>query len=294
MKNYVLFLFAFIIQTTVFSQSIPAYFEITKSDENIGILVNSVKEALYSKGFKVIGEYTPADNEKLGVVCYTHSDLEKIAMDFEDRGALAAALKIGFKQEGEKVKVSMINPMYLFYAYFVDGIEKHETELIQISNNAKAAMESIGNSFRPFGGELEKKKLQKYRYKVMMPYFTNKEILHEFDSFEAGLKTLQSNLTNSKGNTEMVYELIFPDRKIAVFGVGLKNRENGENKFLPIIGDDHLAALPYEMILQGNEVSILPGRYRIALHWPDLTMGTFMKIMSTPGDIKNTMKLLTE
>jgi hypothetical protein len=35
---------------------------------------------------------------------------------------------------------------------------------------------------------------------------------------------------------------------------------------------------------------MLNGRYRIALHWPELTMGTFTKIMSTPGDIKDMMK----
>ena len=52
--------------------------------------------------------------------------------------------------------------------------------------------------------------------------------------------------------------------------------------------------MPYEIILQGKTASILHGRYRIALHWPELTMGTFMKIMSTPGDIKNTMQGLTE
>ena len=28
------------------------------------------------------------------------------------------------------------------------------------------------------------------------------------------------------------------------------------------------------------------------LHWPELTMGTFMKIMSTPGDIEDTLEEL--
>ena len=74
----------------------------------------------------------------------------------------------------------------------------------------------------------------------------------------------------------------------------LENTETGEDKFLPIIGDDHIAAMPYEIILQGNTASILPGRYRIALHWPDLTMGTFMKIMSTPKDIAETLSGLTK
>jgi len=36
------------------------------------------------------------------------------------------------------------------------------------------------------------------------------------------------------------------------------------------------------------------GRYRIALHWPDLTMGTCTKIMSTPGDIEAALRGLTK
>ena len=100
--------------------------------------------------------------------------------------------------------------------------------------------------------------------------------------------------TNKKGNTVQVYKLVYQNKKIAVFGVGLKSKEDGESHFLPIIGTDHAAAMPYEIILQGNKATMLHGKYRIALHWPDLTMGTFMKIMSTPGDIEDTLEGLCE
>ena len=63
---------------------------------------------------------------------------------------------------------------------------------------------------------------------------------------------------------------------------------------MPIIGEDHLAALPYEIILSDNKATMLHGRFRIALHWPSLTMGTFTKIIGTPGDIETTMKSLTK
>lgn len=36
--------------------------------------------------------------------------------------------------------------------------------------------------------------------------------------------------------------------------------------------------MPYEIILQGKEVGMLHGKYRFALYWTELTMGTFMKI----------------
>jgi hypothetical protein len=124
----------------------------------------------------------------------------------------------------------------------------------------------------------------------MMPYFTDPVTLGEFKSFQEGLKTIESNLRRKKGNTVEVYRLVFPGQEVAVFGVGLRSREDGEPYFLPKIGVEHAAALPYEIILQNNTATMLHGKYRIALHWPDLTMGTFMKIMSTPGDIEDTLE----
>lgn len=128
----------------------------------------------------------------------------------------------------------------------------------------------------------------------MMPYFTDPIKLNEFSSFEEGLNMIQKNLKAKKGNTVQVYKLIYNQQKVAVFGVGLQSKEDGESHFLPKIGEDHVAALPYEIILQGKTATMLHGKYRIALHWPDLTMGTFMKIMSTPGDIEDTLEALCE
>lgn len=293
-KNYLLFVFALFLQISLFAQEESAYFEIGKSKNGMDQTIENIKSALTESGFKIIGNYNAAGSADLSVICYTSTQLEKIALDYPDRGALAAALKIGLKKDNNGIKISMLNPMYVFYAYFVDDIEKHEKELRSISESAKKGMEKFGTDFKPFGGTLSKKKLQKYHYKVMMPYFTDAEKLNDFDSFDEGLKTIQANLAGGKAQTSKVYELVYPEKQVAVFGVALQNPENGEAKFLPIIGDDHVSALPYEIILQGKTASILPGRYRIALNWPELTMGTFMKIMSTPGDIKDTLEELTK
>ncbi len=295
MKRLILvFTIICLTQINLIAQNESAYFLVGNTSDNMEDIIQSSKEALTSSGFKILGDYKPANSSDLAVVCYTSSELEKIALSFEDRGALAAALKVGFKKEGDVIKVSMLNPMYLFYAYFIDGVDKQEEALAKISEEAKNAMKKIGSDFTPFGGTLEKKKLQKYHYKVMMPYFDDADKLNEFSSFEEGLKTIQANLESGIGETEKVYELIYTDKEVAVFGVALKSAETGESKFLPIVGDSQVAAMPYEIILQGNTATILPGKYRIALHWPELTMGTFMKIMSTPGDIKDTMQELTK
>ncbi len=129
---------------------------------------------------------------------------------------------------------------------------------------------------------------------MMMPYFTDPVELNEFDSFEQGVSTIQKNLNAKKGNTVKVYELILENENIAIFGVGILDKEDGEAKFLPIIGEDNIAAMPYEIIIQGKEATMLHGKYRFALHWPELSMGQFMKISSTPGDVEDFLKALTE
>jgi hypothetical protein len=69
--------------------------------------------------------------------------------------------------------------------------------------------------------------------------------------------------------------------------------ETGEAHFLETVGKGHIANLPYEIILQDKTATMLAGRYRIALYWPELSLGTFMKIKSTPGDIEDTLKEIT-
>ncbi len=295
MKNILILGLIMLLSVSAFAQNdeLAPYLLLKKEDSSISKEVDKVKRSLLTANFRITGEYAPMASENLYVLTYTRDDLEKIAIDFENRGALAATLKVGFKKEGKSISVSMTNPMYQFYAYFTDNIKKHEQDLLNISKEAIAAL-NVGVKPEPFGGLLKIEKLQKYHYKVMMPYFDDVDKLQIFASFEEGLTTIQKNLSDGNSDCLKVYELVYPEKQIAVFGVGLSNPEKGEAHFLPIIGDGHVCALPYELILQGNEASSLAGKYRIALHWPELTMGTFMKIMSTPGDIKKDLERLTK
>lgn len=181
----------------------------------------------------------------------------------------------------------------MFLAYWGGQLKGNYSKLVEVSDEAKAVFSTMGK-LTPFGGTLEKDDLVGYHYKMMMPYFDDPDDLEDYDSFEEGLKIIRANLEKGKGNTVKVYEQVFADKKVAVFGVGLLNKEDGEASFLPIVGEDHVANMPYEIILQDTEATMLAGKYRIALFWPELTMGTFMKIMSTPGDIEDTMEGLCE
>jgi len=234
------------------------------------------------------------NNQTLKVIVYSRKDLQEITLKVKDRGALAAALKVGLKSDGPGTTISYLNPEYLFQAYLRTAYDSHNVGLEKISSDVKAAMSPLGNKNTGFGGSMTAEDLREYHYKIMMPYFSDPVELKEFTSFEEGIKTIENNLKSQKGATQLVYSLKFNDDKVAVFGIAFLDEEKGEKQFLPIIGEDHLAAMPYEIILEGKKATMLHGRYRLALHWPELTMGTFMKIRNTPGDFKDAFEALCE
>lgn len=283
-----------VLSWSLTAQKLSPYILVGESDLKIESAEEKVGSALAGQGFEVIGSYNVEGNQTLKVIVYTRKDLQDITLKVKDRGALAAALKVGLKSDGPGTKISYLNPEYLFQAYLRGEYDKHSSGLKKIASDAKAALSPLGSVNEGFGGAMTAEELRDYHYKIMMPYFTDPVELEEFSSFEQGVATIQGNLKAKKGSTTEVYSLIFEDQQVAVFGVGLLDEEEGERHFLPIIGEDHLSAMPYEIILQGKEATMLHGRYRIALHWPELTMGTFTKIMSTPGDIKGMLKDLCE
>ncbi|WP_445725547.1 hypothetical protein [Flavobacterium sp.] len=295
MKNLIISALAvFVVNLTTIAQNYSPYIKVGESSKNIQQITDEVVTVLNNASFTILGQYNPEGKSNLKVIVFTNTELKNTVVKVADRGALAAAYKIGLVANNGKVTISYTNPDYILRAYLGDDFNKYKTVFDKFSNDIKTALLPVGKEFKPFGGNVEAEKLGKYHYKIMMPYFTDPVELNEYSSFEKGLKLIQNNLKAKKGQTVEVYSIVYPDKKVAVFGVGLQNKDNGEAEFLSIIGEDHIAAMPYEIILQGNTVTMLHGKYRIALHWPELTMGTFMNIMSTPGDIEDTLELLCE
>ncbi len=284
----------FALGINTMAQEIAPYIKIGESNESIQKTSENVIAVLENNAFKVLGTYNPAGKNELKVIAFTRNDLKNTVIKVKDRGALAAIFKVGLVSDNGKVMMSYTNPDYILRAYLQDDFDKYKIELQSFGIDLKTAFSVMGNSFTPFGGTVEADDLKRYHYKIMMPYFTDPIELKEFDSFEEGVRTIKNNLEANKGNTKLVYQLIYTSEKVAVFGIGLQNAEDGESYFLPKIGEAHAAALPYEIILQGKEATMLHGKFRIALHWPELTMGAFMNIMSTPGDIEDTLEELCQ
>ena len=272
--------------------SYSPYYKVTESTMSVGQAMEKVTKLLTEKGFEVLGSYHPEGKSTLGVVAFTSEDLRKTVIPLRERGIHAAVLRAGFVSKGGKTTISFTNPDYFNYAYLQDDVDKARN-LRSISSQVKSVFRSMG-SLRGFGGSLTASKLKKYRYMVGMEGFRNPVELQSFSSFRTGVAKIQADLKRKENKCQLVYSIIDEKNKVAIFGVALQDREKGEPHFLPIIGEEHAAAMPYEIVLQGKEATMLHGRFRIALHWPELTMGTFSKIMSTPGAIKDFLKALTE
>jgi len=284
----------FLTTSNAQEQKQSPYKKIGSFTQPVSTIAGSVEAALKTAGFEILGTYNPESNPNLKIIAFTRSDLKNTSSKVADRGAMAAVLKVGFVKNGNSVTVSYTNPMYIFNAYLRKETPKYAEVLNKIANDVKKAMATVGTENTGFGGGIAAQKLWKYHYKIMMPYFSDPVTLNTYASFEEGRQIIEANLANNKSDTKLVYKLDLSDKNTVVYGVALLNTEDGEPYFLPKIGEENIAAMPYEIILQGNKVTMLHGKYRLALSWPELSMGTFMRIMSTPGDIEDMLKSITE
>lgn len=294
MKRLIHLAFAVLFSASVgYAQTEYApYYKVAELTVSVDQAMVQVTDLLKQNGFEVLGQYHPSGKPGLGALAFTSDQLKSLVIPLRDRGIHAAVIRVGFVKNGSKTTVSITNPDYFFYAFLQEDRSKARG-LASVSTKIKSTFSKMG-SLTPFGGSHDADKLEKYRYMMGMEGFRNPVELQTFSSFQAGVSKIESDLKRKENRCELVYSIIDPKNQSAIFGIGLLDPEKGEPHFLPIIGEDHAAAMPYEIVLQGKEATMLHGRFRIALHWPDLTMGTFSKIMSTPGDIKDLLEGITK
>jgi len=295
MKRFFLLIFA---QLTIIgflsAQEIQPFYDCGTVTGSIKSVKEKIKTQLKTNGFTVTGGYSVSAKGSTYVLTFTSKDLQRACLRIVDRGILAANLRVAFTSKNGKVNVSALNPKYLFLGYLRSGYDKHKADLDKITAKALKVFKSVSGNTTAFGGKIKESKLKKYHYMMGMPYFTDPVELKEFKSYDDAVATIKKNLKAKKGNTKMVYKLEYKSIKKAVFGVALLDKATGEANFLPKIGEKHIAAMPYEIVVEGNKATILHGRFRFAMYWPELTMGQFSKIMSSPGDVEDTMKALTK
>ncbi len=248
-------------------------------------VMRAVEAKLTRSGFTVIGSYSPQGLSNYGVIVVTDPDLLRMIGQCGGPTIVGAGIRVGVRNDGT---VSYINPEYWQRAY----LRKHFNGGAGGSVNAvQGRLQRALGAGKPFGGEVDKRDLPDYQYMFGMEAFeSEKNLVGEGLTFEDTIKTIQNNLARGVARTSKVYEVVMPDKKIAVFGVAMNDSREGEGWWVKEVNDEHIAALPYEIFVVNNKAYHLFGRYRIALSWPDTGMGTFMRIVEVPDAIQGTMK----
>jgi len=269
------------------------------SDKDIPQTASLVWDNLAANGFEVLGEYYPAEDFNRYVLAITSEELLTAVAKTGERTGFAAALRVGLTLEDGLVNISYTSPEYWLNAYYREDYDKVKSILEPVSEKLEKAMKASGSyKGTGFGSEkgLEADDLHKYRYMAGMPKFDKTNELGEFASYQEAIDKIESSIIKGIPHVEKIYSVEIPGKELKLYGFGLGG-EKGESHFLPIIdisSPKHTAFLPYEILVMGNEVHMLHGRFRIALSFPDLTMGTFTKIMSSPGDIEDLLESIVE
>lgn len=258
--------------------------------------VSSTKDKISGAGFEIVGTHAPYSGAE--IIVFT-SDEMKAAARKSERGGYGAAMRASVTDNGGNIEVAYTNPKYWANAYRMND------QLDGVSAKLKSAL-GAENQFSSGDKELTADDLRKYHYTFMMEYFDDPSDLAEYDSHAEAVKAVEANLAAGKGATTQIYKISIgkdsEGEEMTLIGVGLKGKTNedcsGDQYIMGRIDKDtprSTAHLPYEMLVYGDEVEALYGRFRIALSWPHLPMmasetgATFMSIMCSPDGIKDAL-----
>ncbi len=262
-------------------------------------VVAQVEQKLTAGGFEVVGSYAPYTNLKFSkgetvtaeVIGVTNAALKQAAAQ-TDFGGYAAVQRVTVTAVNGKIQVAYTNPVYMAEAY-------------RLKSNLQGVREQLAKVLgaqQGYGSQngLSAAKLQNYHYKMMMPYFTEQDLLVQYDSYQKALNAVNAGLAAHKGGTGKVYAVAIPGKDQTLFGVALSgpagNTCSGDGHIMGIIDDDSVKStgyLPYGILVSGGKVYALPAKFRIAVDFPDLSMmgsNGFLTIRCAPGAIEKALK----
>lgn len=245
--------------------------------------MTATEQKLNAGGFQVIGKHIPKGVPGHGALVVTETGVTDALKKLGGSAVVGIPIRVGVKSDGT---VSYLNMEYWGRAYIRKDFGKVEGAY----KAAAAKLEQALGAGKPFGGDVKTEELPSYRYMFGMGRFEDDTLLKEYPSFDEAVKQVQGNLAKGVSHSAKIYELVYADKKIAVFGVAHNDTEKGEGWWVNKIGPDHIAALPWEVFIVDGHVYSLRGRYRTALSWPSLTMGQFMTISAHPDHILEVVK----
>jgi len=295
MKKILIFLITLSICFTLFPSNdlrLKPYIMAGYEKGDLSQSVLKIETLLKDNQFEILGKYSPMKDKNRVVIIATHELLKEPIKKIGGLTAFASVIRFGLYLNNNRIEISYMNPIYWGNAYFRKKYPDNESYFLKLKNILLNISKKL-NTFKnyQFGSKkgLTVKKLRKYHYMLFMPYFDDVIKLSKNSEYKPVLKKIEENFIKKIGQVEKVYRIDFPEKKLTLFGGALFGKD-GESRFIPKIDKydpKHIAFMPYEFLVMKDKVVMLHGKFRIALSFPDLSMGTFMKIVSTPGNIED-------
>ena len=251
---------------------------------DVAQVLAAVEKKTEAAGFVTLGKYQIQGLPQFAVLVVSDQGILDAIHRIGGSNIVGAGIRIGVQADGT---VSYMNPDYWYRAFFRTRFAREQGAVKAMQARLEQALGAgIG-----FGGDERAAELPKYRYMAGMERFdSNRNELNTLPDFNAAVTTVRDNLAKGVNHTAEVYEVVMPDKKIAVFGVAMNDDRMGDARWVyKIDGTDYIAGLPYEIYIVGNKVYALYARYRIALGWPNLSMGHFSRIADIPDAIRETL-----
>ncbi len=247
--------------------------------ENPGIVADvaaQTRSALTLAGFEVAGEYPVS--EAAHVIVVTSDALCAAAAKTPD-GGYGAVLRVSVTQAGGTTQVAYSNPAWTANIY----------RLAAEPEGVATALEKALGRREEFGSKqgFSSKSLRSYHYMMFMPYFNEQLVLGTFASRADAVAKLEAGLATSR-EAKLIYRVDVPGTEQSLFGIAILAGDGADETVMKATDTGvrrQTAHLPYEVLVAGGRVLMLHGKFRIAQSFPDLTMGTFMKISGAPDGI---------
>ncbi|WP_457605910.1 hypothetical protein [Nitratifractor sp.] len=225
---------------------------------NASTVVSKLKHA----GFKVLGTYHPAGKSYLKVVIITSSTLKKAAS--RPKRGFAAIQRVLIDSKAKRVLAT--NPSYWLKAF----LQKQYSP--STAKSTTAALKKALGTLTPTKDALKSGDIAGYHFMIGMPYYSDMWVLKK------GVHGVKSD--------KVVFRLKLANGA-TLYGVKMPRSVEG---FIDKIGRDKALVLPYTVLVEGGTAYALNAKYYLAISYPLLSMGQFMKISSTPDAIEKALK----
>jgi hypothetical protein len=247
---------------------------------NYETAIVGIRDTLPAAGFEIVGEYEPYPGAH--IFATSNAVLRENATNSK-KGGFGSVLRFALTEIDGELQYSVVNPVWMANSY---RLKNDLSELNQ-------ALSQLGLS-KQYGCEDGKsaKELRKYHYMMMMPYFDDLLKLAEFDTQQDAVSTVIDNLSRKTAGCDLVYRIDLANGDVLV-GVGISKDKGADKAVMETVDQAdlrHTAHLPYELLISDGIAYALHAKFRIANSFPDLTMGTFMKIVAAPGAIESSLK----